>query len=169
MPDMPARATICRCLSIVLLLIVCRVTARDVLASEPSLIESRLRDRLEARPNDASTWRLLGRVLRQQGDENAARNAFRRAVVLDPESAAAHFDLGRTLLTLDHADSAAGHFRNVVELAPESTYAREARDYLAALPDQPGDSQIIAAGFESKRFDGSNLAKSAVYRPATRW
>ncbi|MEX0716561.1 MAG: tetratricopeptide repeat protein [Planctomycetaceae bacterium] len=151
-----------------------------------SVIEARLRERVAQRPDEGAGWRLLGRHLLQQGRPLDSEAALRRAVALDPLSAAAHFDLARTLAALNEDSAAAETFHRVLELAPESEYAEAAQRELAALSathafaaidgsgeshafDDP-DAGVLPADYRIRRFDGSDFddpwRDAAMQRPA---
>lgn len=116
-------------------------------------LESVLRQRVAARPEDGSAWRLLGRYLLQHGKPQEGLDPLRRAVELEPLSAAAHLNLGRALQQLDRPNEAAAHYQRAAELAPESEYAREAEAELAAL----GDAGVLPVDYRIREFAGSNI------------
>jgi tetratricopeptide (TPR) repeat protein len=121
--------------------------------AEPQAIEQRLLDRLMSNPDDADSWRLLGRLRLEQEDHPAAREALERAVALDPLSAAAAFDLGRALRALDLPDDAVVQFERAANLAPDSQYALDALDHLDELQSE---LEVHPAGYEIRRFDASD-------------
>lgn len=137
-------------------------TARAQLDVQPSgdshwsILEQRFEQRLARQPDDASAWRMLGRIRLQRGDRHAAFEAFSRSVRLDPLSAAAHFDLGRMLLAFDRPEEAREQFLTVVELAPESEYANDARQRLDDIAAMPGMENVEQAGYEVKSFTGAD-------------
>lgn len=120
---------------------------------------SSLVDRMEARvverPDDAPSWRMLGRAREQSGNLQGALAAFARSVELDPHSSAAHFDLARLSQSTGDAQAAANHFAEVDRLAPGSEYGQQAREFLVELPQPEGT--IVLAEFEIRRFDRSDL------------
>lgn len=126
-------------------------------AANPGLRE-RLEQRVAERPQDPSAWRLLGRALEQQGDHDRAFEAFQQATELDPLNAAAHFDLANWHLNAGDEQLAANHFAEVVRIAPDSSYAKEAADLLASLPEPAGPVRKV--GFEIRRFDRTDLVPS---------
>ncbi|MEM7411253.1 MAG: tetratricopeptide repeat protein [Myxococcota bacterium] len=77
----------------------------------------RLRALLEREPADATTWFTLGRALIDLRRWDDARDAFREALVHDPEYTAAHRDLGRAHLELGDAEAAARVLDGALELA----------------------------------------------------
>ncbi len=76
--------------------------------------ELRLRARVTERPDEGSSWRLLGRYLLQQKRHSEALEVLQQAVTLSPMSAAAHFDLGKTWQALGDSEAAADSFRTVI-------------------------------------------------------
>lgn len=120
--------------------------AADTIAD---LLEGRVRDH----PEDSAGWRMLGQYRFQQGDYAGASQALERAVALEPDRAAAHFDLGRALLALGLTQEAAVHLRQVMSFAPDSSYAAEARALAKDLPPSPEDAGVIPASFEVNRFE----------------
>lgn len=126
------------------------------------LIEARLRERLAENPLDATSWRLLGRLLLDQGNAEEALPMLQRACALDETSAAAQFDLGRGLEAAGRPEEAAMRYRHVREFSADSDYGRMAQqrlDALSADPESPPaplrDPAIQQAGYEMRRFDGT--------------
>ena len=126
--------------------------AADPAGAQADPFEERLAARAAATPEDASSWRLLGRYQLDQGRAEEALAALKKSVDLDPLSAAAQFDLGRALLALDQSDEAAGCLERVLTLAPESEYARQAQE----LIDTHGLAGVQPAGYEIHRFDDTD-------------
>src|SRR6266446_2966461 len=62
---------------------------------------------------DAEQWFALGLEL-EVSEADEARDAYRRALELDPHHADAHVNLGRLLVEADRADEAETHFRAAV-------------------------------------------------------
>ncbi len=62
---------------------------------------------------DAEQWFALGLEL-EVSDPDEARDAYRRALELDPHHADAHVNLGRLLVEADRAEEAETHFRAAV-------------------------------------------------------
>lgn len=100
-------------------------------ADEPSASESQavMLATLEAmareEPAHADTWRLIGRIHRQQRHFADAESAFRRALFLQPNNVAAHYDIGELYEATNRSDAAREHFERVIQLAPESGYAQQ--------------------------------------------
>lgn len=138
----------CR-LAVLLALAACLSAAP--LAAQSDLVAI-LRARVAARPGDSSSWRLLGRTLRDQNDLAGARFAFEQAVATDPESAAAHHDLAYLLAAGGDLPAAAEHWRQTIVLAPGTQYAEEAAAELARVMPQ-ADSPYKLASFEVDWLD----------------
>lgn len=84
-----------------------------------------LQQRVAQDPLHADSWRLLGRFHHRAGELAAARDTIERALHIDPQNAAIHFDYGHLLRDLQDPQRAKFHFRRVYELAPESGYAAQ--------------------------------------------
>lgn len=142
---------------LIVLYVVCATRAE---ADDPTLRASLYAD-LEARvlhePDNANSWRMLGRFHSRDGEWQIARKALKIAVELDPESAAAHFDFAQVLLEMGESEQAVRHLKTASAIAPGSRYADKAALLLNDL--EPFDEQdaVIPAGFEVKRFDGTDL------------
>ena len=111
-------------------------------------IMQRVRQRVATRPDDPVAWRMLGKLLLTRGDPTAAADALRRAIELDPDRVAAHFDLAECHAALGHDDLAAASFGRVVELAPDSDEARRAQANIEQLA--PEDSPFRLANFQPR-------------------
>ncbi len=124
-------------------------------------IERRLREKLQSNPEDAALWRMLGRLLLERGEADAAVKLLSRAAALDPLSSAAQYDFGRALEATGREGEAAVRFTQARELAPDSEYARRAGERLRALESAGAtqaarrDDQVQQAGYEIRRFDGT--------------
>src|SRR3989442_15685124 len=66
---------------------------------------------------DAEQWFALGLEL-EVSEPDEARDAYRRALELDPDHADAHVNLGRLLVEAERAEEAETHFRAVVANHP---------------------------------------------------
>jgi tetratricopeptide (TPR) repeat protein len=88
---------------------------------------------------DAGSWFELGLELEVSAPDEA-RDAYRRALELDPHHADAHVNLGRLLLETARASEAETHFRAVLADQPE--YATAWYNLGIALEDgrRPGDA-----------------------------
>lgn len=71
---------------------------------------------------DAEQWFDLGVEL-EVSDPDEARDAYRRALELDPHHAEAHVNLGRLLVESERAEEAETHFRAVLTDQPEHATA----------------------------------------------
>ena len=77
---------------------------------------------LRARGGDAADWYERGCDLEETAPDEA-RDAYRRALELDPELADAWVNLGRLLHEAGDPRSAAEHYRRAIELMPDSVIA----------------------------------------------
>jgi len=68
--------------------------------------------------HQANLLRLVGDCFTRLGDTNSAKNAYNKALAIDPFSAKAHIGLGTVALTKNSYDSAVIHFQKSVSLAP---------------------------------------------------
>ena len=114
-----------------------------------------LEQRVQEQPGNASYWRMLGNAYARSGDHSLATAALRRALELDPQSAAAHFDLGISLAQVHDFTSAAQHLEQAISLAPQSEYASLAAQQLQRFPE-PLRPAIQPASFEIDRFERSD-------------
>jgi glycosyltransferase involved in cell wall biosynthesis/Tfp pilus assembly protein PilF len=68
--------------------------------------------------HQANLLRLIGDCFTRLGDATSGKNAYNRAIALDPFSAKAHVGLGTVALTRNSYDGAVIHFQKAVSLAP---------------------------------------------------
>lgn len=108
----------------------------------------RVRHRVAMQPDDPVAWRMLGKLLLMRGDADAAADALERAIALDPNRVAAHFDLAECHAALGNNDLAVTSFGRVVELAPDSDEARRAQSNIERLA--PEDSPFRLANFQPR-------------------
>ena len=133
--------------------------AQESPGANPSAIVDLLRRRVEERPEDSQSWRLLGAALQNGGDGEAARKAYEQSLQLEPANAAAHFGLGKTLIALGEPQLAANRLARVLSLVPDSDYAREARTLLEDLPAPEKETEVALVSYEIRRFDGSEVTE----------
>lgn len=79
----------------------------------------------------------------EDGAPEQAKEAYRRAVELDPEQADAHVNLGRLLHESGDALGAEAHYRRALELRPDDATA--AFNLGVALEDQKRDAEAVQA------------------------
>ena len=137
----------------------CLSAAAESAETETGTLEDRLIARLEANPDSATTWRLLGRLQLEHGEPQEALVSLRRATSLDPMNAAAAFDLARALSVIDEHAEAEQLLLRVQELAPDSEYAEQAMALLGEQIAPSGAGDVIQAGYETRRFDGTDRIK----------
>lgn len=82
----------------------------------------------EAHPDNPQGWNSLGFDLLNAGDLAGAREAYRRAMALEPDRASTHYNLARIAARMDEKDEAIEHIVRAVELQP---------DYLTRLDEDP--------------------------------
>lgn len=101
-------------------------------------------------PLDADTCAMLGAIHGAQGRIGEAIQLCRRAVSVNPDHVAAHYNLGQAYRRVDNPREALASFRRVVSLQPG--YA-EAWDNLGYQLQEQGDSEgAIAAYREALRL-----------------
>ena len=69
-------------------------------------------------PHQATLWVEIGRLERVMGRIDAAEDAYRRALALDPGQADAHNNLGWLLASQDREEEAARHFEQALQRDP---------------------------------------------------
>ena len=74
---------------------------------------------LKKRPNHFDAWHMLGLCEHQSGHHDAAVRLLKRALLLDPQSAAAHSDLGMALKALQRQAEAMACFDRAIALKPD--------------------------------------------------
>jgi tetratricopeptide (TPR) repeat protein len=99
---------------------------------------------------DAEPWYQRGCDL-EATDAEAAREAYRRAVSLDPSHADAHVNLGRLLHEAGDAAAAEEHYRSALEARPNDATA--AFDLGVALEDLGRDIEAIDAYEKAVELD----------------
>jgi cytochrome c-type biogenesis protein CcmH len=123
---------------------------------------ARLRQRLEAQPNDAEGWRMLGWSYFETNQFPQSVEAYRRAVALSPNLAAFRSAYGEALVSAANGSvtpAAREAFRAAIARAPKDERARfflalakaqngdaagAINDWIAALREAPPDSEWSA-------------------------
>jgi len=75
----------------------------------------------------------IGRVLFAQGKTEQAIQEYRRAIVVAPHYANAHFYLGLALMKMSQLSAAREAFKEVVKITPDSSNGRTALGYIDLL------------------------------------
>lgn len=110
------------------------------------VLRRRIEERVAADPQNASNWRMMGKLRERDGDAAGARQAYQAALQIDPENAAAHMGLARLSVSSGSSVDVRSHCERVLQIAPDSDYAIEARRLLSQLADSPPASPEPGAG-----------------------
>ena len=78
------------------------------------------------KPNDATSFILLGSAYLDKHDFPKAESALQKAVTLNPNNFSAQFNLGLTQMQLEKAGAAVASFQSAVRLEPKSADAEQA-------------------------------------------
>ncbi|NND97034.1 MAG: outer membrane beta-barrel protein [Pirellulaceae bacterium] len=132
-------------------------TGTETAATDPFV--DLLRKRVEQNPDHSDSWRLIGKLETKNGNWSEAKLALMRALRLDSENAAAHFDMGELLVAMGDANLAARHFGQCAALAPKSTYAEKLYER--------GDARRPAAADESRSRGIDAMTQFAVGNNST--
>lgn len=122
--------------------------------------------RLEtARPRDPLTYNLKGSALFATGNRSAARQAFERALELDPSQVAAVVNLGRLDVLDGNAPAAQKRFEKMLERDPESVAVLLAfSDFTASLGDRKEALRLASRAAQLKpKAPAPALAMSKLY------
>jgi tetratricopeptide (TPR) repeat protein len=107
---------------------------------------------LEAEPDNAQAWQMLGLVAHQAGDAETALEKLTQAVSLRPDNADIHVNIAEVLRTQGNAEEAIGAYRRAIAIDPN---AQEALTNLGLLALE---NQYIGEGIEA-------LRRSAILQP----
>lgn len=147
---------------------------QDTQANDTQKMLDLLLELVREDPSRSDSWRMIGRICRQQDKPEKARTALEKALAAQPDNIAAHFDLGHLLVELGESAEADRHFDEVMSLGPESSYADELveagirhRDPGTTRSVQPlvtnalfGEadetSGLETIGYELQTFDGAD-------------
>jgi len=141
-------------------------TSRDRRVSLGSVLASRGRDdeaisifRVLADAHDAEGWYNLGTVMARQGDLNAASNAFREALAVDPSMAEARHNLGLALARAGRLSEAIVELREAVRLEPQSAGALYTLGVAQLMAGDGGGAAVTIRSLEALGTDeGAALA-----------
>ena len=100
----------------------------------------------------ASVWNELGLLYDETGDRVAAEQAFRKALVLDPNSDRAHNNLGYNLLLQNKSEAAEAEFRRALESNPKSATSR---NNLGAILARRGELETARQQFRLAAADAA--------------
>jgi predicted O-linked N-acetylglucosamine transferase (SPINDLY family) len=118
----------------------------------------------------AETWNARGIQMRDQGKLEEAVECYRRAIQIDPRSAAAHNNLGLALRDLHKLDDALASYHRALELQPRSAAVRS---NIATVLKDMGDLDAaiqwyrIAVEAEPNPHAGSNLLYALHFQEGT--
>jgi tetratricopeptide (TPR) repeat protein len=107
---------------------------------------------LEAEPENAQAWQMLGLVAHQAGDATTALEKLGQAAALQPDNADIHVNMADVLRSAGNAEEAISAYRRAVAIDPE---AREALTNLGLLALE---NKYIGEGIEA-------LRRSAILQP----
>lgn len=139
-----------------------------------------LEKRVAEDPMHADSWRLIGRLHHRAGQHAAAQGAFERALQIDPQNVATHFDFGNHLRDFGNIVQANHHFREVYALAPESGYAQKLAERGTVFSDMPpvlpdagnspdgspeGERDLLQANYQIRSFDSSEEVEQRLGHP----
>ena len=99
---------------------VCALAAA-CLGADGDYVEAARIDRMlcDADPKNPQAWHSLGYDLFHAGELEGAREAFKRALGLEPTRASAHFNLARIAARMGDKSKVIEHFARAVELQPD--------------------------------------------------
>ena len=92
----------------------------------------------------AFAWRGVGRAEASRVNHQAAADAFRRAVAIEPNRAESHLLLGQMLMALHDFAGAEAAFREAIRLAPRDPAPRCALATLLLILDRDKEAQELA-------------------------
>src|SRR5262245_30453782 len=87
-------------------------------AGQLAAAEQLYRQVLQADPNHADAWHLLGLIASQVGNHNIAISCITKAAALKPDFAEAHYNLGLAYHRLRRVEEAIACYTRAVELKP---------------------------------------------------
>jgi len=114
--------------------------AAACLGSEGRFEEAARIDRrmCESYPANPQGWNSLGYDLLNAGDLDGAREAYGRALELEPGRASAHYNLARIAARVGDRSAAIEHFARAVELQPDFIERLDEDPDLRPFKDDPG-------------------------------
>ncbi|WP_164100555.1 tetratricopeptide repeat protein [Candidatus Laterigemmans baculatus] len=143
-----------------------------------SAILRMLEARVASDPLHADSWRLIGRHHHRAGNQQGAEEAFRRALEIDPQNIALHFDYGNHLSDSGNPQQARHHYRQVHVLGPESGYTRQLVERGIVFDDLPGPPSgasdpanlgggpdLLQASYQIRAFDHTEETEQRLGHP----
>jgi protein O-GlcNAc transferase len=126
-------------------------------AGQHSQAEQIYRQVLQADPQNADAWHLLGVIGSQVDNHEMAVQYIRRAIELNPNSAVFHANLGAAYQKLKRFDDAVACYRRALELNPNNA---EAHNNLGVVLQNWGDPATAAACFRRAVKLNANYAEA---------
>lgn len=110
---------------------------------------------LQRWPTHAPTYKLLGNVLYQQNQITAAREAYQRALLYQPDFVEVHVNLGNVAARLEQWDEAIAHYQNAIAHQPD--FAGAYRN-LARVWHRVGNERLaLSCQFQAAELDPDSL------------
>lgn len=130
---------------------VCALAAA-CLGAEGDYAEAAQVDRMvcDAEPHNPQGWHSLGYDLLHAGDLEGAREAFERALKLEPTRASAHFNLARIAARLGDKSKVIEHFARAVELQPDYRDRLDEDPDLKPFKEDPEMLERLPGGADSE-------------------
>jgi Flp pilus assembly protein TadD len=128
--------------------------------SDPASAVAPARQYVAEHPESAVGWRTLGwALLKSETDQDGARDAFKRALELDPEDDNSYVGLGGYYRRTNDLATANEMYARAIELEPDQP---EAYSSMSAVDILRGDyANAVAHGEKAWALDSSNAAVAA--------
>jgi tetratricopeptide (TPR) repeat protein len=125
---------------------------------------AQLESAVSLRPNMAEAWSDLGQARKLLLNEAGARDAFERAVKLDPTDAIAQYRLGAECLQQEKIDQAVEHLQAAYKLKPDDQSTLNSLQMALREQDKPEEAfkikQELAALIRRKDQSSQNAVKA---------
>ncbi len=130
---------------------VCALAAA-CLGADGDYIEAARIDRMlcDADPKNPQAWHSLGYDLFHAGELEGARDAFKRALSLEPTRASAHFNLARIAARMGDKSKVIEHFARAVELQPDYKDRLDEDPDLKPFKDDPEMLERLPGGLTTE-------------------
>ncbi|HXQ12080.1 MAG TPA: c-type cytochrome biogenesis protein CcmI [Caulobacteraceae bacterium] len=140
----------------------------EVDSGDPVAAEQDLKKAIALDPKRGELWELLGETIAMQaGDDLSpeAREAFERAIALNPELPAAHFDLGRAKIVGGDVKGGLAEWNALLALLPAASPARAALQQQIAAVQKTG---ALPPDDQTSDGDQQGMIRAMVARLAAR-